>query len=53
MGTDGADLSCPGSGVVTENQQDNSESRPLIKSPDEELPEKTHQEETAVKEKRS
>lgn len=38
MGREGASLSCPGSSVVAENGQDNSELNPQIKSPDETRP---------------
>jgi hypothetical protein len=46
MGPDGAGLSCPGSSVVAEG---NSELDPLIKSPAEDLPQDTQQEQSSAK----
>ncbi len=41
MGQDRASLSCPGSSVVAESRQDDSELAPLIKSPAPTQPENT------------
>jgi len=47
VGADGASLSCPGSSVVAESGQDNSEVNPLIKSPAASVSHETQQEQSS------